>query len=55
MFKDTCLIAHKRIDRSPRINSLEIPHIVSALERDHLIAWHTNNQNATNMYYECMK
>jgi hypothetical protein len=32
MFKDTCLIAHKRINWSPRINGLEIPHTTAALE-----------------------
>jgi hypothetical protein len=32
MFKDTCLIADKRIDRSPHINCLEIPHTVAASE-----------------------
>jgi hypothetical protein len=55
MFKDTCLVAHKRIDQSPRIYCLEIPHTVVALEQNHLIMGHTINQYATNIYYECMK
>jgi hypothetical protein len=36
MFKDTCLVAHKRIDQSPRMFGLEIPQTVAALKRDHL-------------------
>jgi hypothetical protein len=28
MFKDTCLVALKRTDRSPRILDLENPHIL---------------------------
>jgi hypothetical protein len=57
MFKDTCLVAHKRIDQSPRILDLGIPRVAVALEKDHLIEAHNHsiNQNATNMYYECMK
>jgi hypothetical protein len=38
MFKDTCLVAHQRIDQSPRILDLENPRTVAALERDHLNA-----------------
>jgi hypothetical protein len=37
MFKDTCLIAHKRTDRSPRILDLKNPQTAAGLERDHLI------------------
>jgi hypothetical protein len=58
MFKDTCLIAHKRIDRIPCIIGLEIPWIAAAPERDHLTVRTYNHsiiQNVTNMYYECMK
>jgi hypothetical protein len=38
MFKVTCLIAHERIDRSPRTVRLEIPRTVVASERNNLIA-----------------
>jgi hypothetical protein len=38
MFKVTCLVAHERIDRSPRIDRLEIPRTDAAPERNHLIA-----------------
>jgi hypothetical protein len=63
MFKDTCLVAPgKRVVNlqildpgSPHRLRLEIPRIVVAPKRDHLIAVHTINQNATNMYYECME
>jgi hypothetical protein len=58
MFKDTCLVAHKRIDRSPRVLDLENPQTVAAPERDHLNTRthnHSINHNATTMYYECMK
>jgi hypothetical protein len=55
MFKDTYLVAHKRLDQSPRIKCLEIPRAARALKRNHLIAGHTINQNVKNMYYECMK
>jgi hypothetical protein len=58
MFKDTCLIGHKTIYRSPRILDLESPQLAAAPERDHLIARthnHSINKNAINMYYECMK
>jgi hypothetical protein len=37
IFKDTCFVAHKRIDQSPHIIGLEIPRTVAALERDHLM------------------
>jgi hypothetical protein len=37
MFNDTCLVAHKRIDQSPRIIGLEIPRTAAAPKRDHLI------------------
>jgi hypothetical protein len=36
MFKDTCLVAHKRIDRSPCMFGLEIPRTDAALKRDDL-------------------
>jgi hypothetical protein len=63
MFKDTCLVAlGKRVvnlqildPRSPHRLGLEIPRTVVALKQDHLIMGHTINQNATNMYYECME
>jgi hypothetical protein len=63
MVKDTCLVAlGKRIVNlqildpgSPRRLGLEISRTVVALKQDHLIAGHTINQNATNMYYECME
>jgi hypothetical protein len=63
MFKDTFLVAlGKRVVNlqildpgSPRRLGLEIPRIVVALKRDHLIAGHTINQNTTNMNYECME
>jgi hypothetical protein len=55
MFKDTCLIAHKRKDQSPRINCFKIPCTVVAPEWNHLIAGHTINHNATNMNYACME
>jgi hypothetical protein len=38
MFKDTCLVDHERIDRSPRIDRLEIPRTTVAPEQNHLIA-----------------
>jgi hypothetical protein len=38
MFKDTCLVAHKRTDQSPRIFDLENPQTATALERDYLTA-----------------
>jgi hypothetical protein len=38
MFKDTCLVAHKRKDQSPRIYCLEIPRTVAVTVRNHLIA-----------------
>jgi hypothetical protein len=63
MFKDTCLIAlGKRVVNlqildpgSPRRLGLEIQRAVVAPNQDHLIVGHTINQNATNMYYECME
>jgi hypothetical protein len=63
MFKDTCLVAlGKRVVNlqilgpgSPHRLGLEIPRTVVAPKRDHLIVGHTINQNATNMYYECME
>jgi hypothetical protein len=63
MFKDTCLVAlGKRVVNlqildpgSPRRLGLEIPRIVVATKQDHLIMGYTINQNATNMYYECME
>jgi hypothetical protein len=55
MFKDTCLVAHKRIDQSPSMYCLKIPRTTAAPEQNHLIAGHTINEYATNMYYECMK
>jgi hypothetical protein len=63
MFKDTCLVVlGKRVvnlqildPASPRRLGLEIPRTIIALKRDHLIAGHTINQNATNMYYKCME
>jgi hypothetical protein len=51
MFKETCLIAHKRKDQNPRIKCLEIPRVVVALAQNHLIMGHIINQYATNMYY----
>jgi hypothetical protein len=38
MFELTCLVAHKRIDRSPHTDRLEIPRTIAALEQNHLIA-----------------
>jgi hypothetical protein len=39
MFKDTCLVAHERIDQSPRTDHLEIPRTIAVLvEQNHLIA-----------------
>jgi hypothetical protein len=38
MFKVTYLIAHERIDWSPRIDRLEIPRTAMAPEQNHLIA-----------------
>jgi hypothetical protein len=63
MFKDTHLVAlGKRVVNlqildtgSPRRLGLEIPQTIVAPKRDHLIAGHTINQNATNIYYECME
>jgi hypothetical protein len=63
MFKDTCLVAMGKRDvnlqildpRSPRRLGLEIPRTVVAPKKDYLIMGHTINQNATNMYYECME
>jgi hypothetical protein len=58
MFKDTCLIAYKRIDQSPHIFGLEIPRADATPERDHLIMGthnHSINQNAINMYCECTR
>jgi hypothetical protein len=55
MFKVTCLVAHNRIDRSPRTKRLEIPQTVAALERNHLSMRYAINQYATNMHYECRK
>jgi hypothetical protein len=63
MFKDTCLVALGKIvvnlqildPGSPRRLGLEIPWTVVAPKQDHLIMGHTINQNATNMYYECME
>jgi hypothetical protein len=36
MFKDTCLVAHKRIDQSPHIFGLEIQQTVVAPKQDYL-------------------
>jgi hypothetical protein len=63
MFNDTSLVAlGKRVVNlqildpgSPRRLGLEIPRTVIAPKQDHLILGHTINQNATNMYYECME
>jgi hypothetical protein len=63
MFKDTCLVAlGKRVVNlqilnpgSPRRLGLEIPRTVVGPKQDHLIVGHKINQNATNMYYECME
>jgi hypothetical protein len=44
VFKDTCLVAHKRIDWSPCMYCLEIPQTVVAPEQNHLIVEHTINQ-----------
>jgi hypothetical protein len=38
MFKVTFLIAHERIDQSPRADRLEIPRTAAALEQNHLTA-----------------
>jgi hypothetical protein len=62
MFKDTCLVYlgkrvlnHQILDPGSRHRlGLEISRIVVAPKQDHLIVGHTINQNATNMYYECM-
>jgi hypothetical protein len=63
MFKDTCLVAMgKRVVNlqildpgSPCRLGLEISRTVIATKQDHLIMGDTINQNATNMYYECME
>jgi hypothetical protein len=63
MFKKTCLVAlGKRVVNlqildpgSPDKLGLEIPRTVVAPKQDHLIMGNTTNQNATNMYYECME
>jgi hypothetical protein len=63
MLKDTCLVVlGKRVVNlqildpgSPRRLGLEISRTVVASKRDHLIVAHTIDQNATNMYYECME
>jgi hypothetical protein len=63
MFKDNFLVAPgKRVVNlqildpgSPHRLGLEIPRTDVAPKRDHLIVGHTINQNATNMYYECME
>jgi hypothetical protein len=63
MFKKTCLVAlGKRVVNlqildpgSPDKLGLEIPRTVVAPKQDHLIMGNTINQNATNMYYECME
>jgi hypothetical protein len=38
MFKVTRLVAHERIDQSPRTYRLEIPRTAVAPDRNHLIA-----------------
>jgi hypothetical protein len=63
MFMDTCLVAlGKRVVNlqildpgSPRRHGLGIPRTAIAPKRDHLITGYIINQNATNMYYECME
>jgi hypothetical protein len=63
MFKDTCPVAlGKRVVNlqildtgSPRRLGLEIPRTIIALKQDHLIVGHIINQNATNIYYECIE
>jgi hypothetical protein len=63
MFKDTCLVALEKTvvnlqildPGSPRRLCLEIPRTVVAPKQDHPIVGHTINQNATNMYCECME
>jgi hypothetical protein len=53
MFKDTCLIALKRKDRSPRIRHLEflvdllLKVFIRRLQKDSLNAQAYNNINAT--------
>jgi hypothetical protein len=63
MFMDTCLVAMgKRVVNlqildpgSPHRLGLEIPRTIVAPKQGHLIVGRTINQNAINMYYECME
>jgi hypothetical protein len=50
MFKVTCLIAHERIDQSPRIDRLEIPLTAAASKRHHQIA----STQSINMQQTCV-
>jgi hypothetical protein len=50
MFKVTCLVAHEGIDRSPRIDRLEIPRTAVVPERNHLIA----STQSINMQQTCV-
>jgi hypothetical protein len=46
MFKETCLVAHKRIDRSAHMKCLKIPRAAVAPAQNHLITAH--NQSICN-------
>jgi hypothetical protein len=50
MLKVTCLVAHERIDRSPRTDRLEIPRTAAAPERNHLI----ESTQSINMQQTCV-
>jgi hypothetical protein len=50
MFKVTCLVAHKRIDRSPHIERLEIPRTDAASAQNHLIV----GTQSINMQQTCI-
>jgi hypothetical protein len=50
MFKVTYLIAHERIDQSPRTECLEIPRTAAAPEKNHLLA----STQSINMQQTCI-
>jgi hypothetical protein len=50
MLKVSCIIALERIDRSPRIDHLEIPQTAAAPEQNHLIA----STQSVNMQQTCV-
>jgi hypothetical protein len=55
MFKVICLIAHERIDRSPRIDRLDIPRTAAAPERNHLIASTQSLNMQQTCVHECIR